>query len=66
MTQILQNTINRLNQLSEQEQNAIALLIEEELEWENKFKNSQDTLSHLAKEAREEYKGKETKPWDLK
>lgn len=66
MTQILQNAFNKLSKLSEQEQNAIALLIEEELEWENKFKNSQETLSQLANEARIEYKKGETKPWDLK
>jgi hypothetical protein len=66
MTQILQTAINKLNQLSEAEQNAIATLINEELEWDNKFLNTQDKLSHLANEASEEYMRGETKPWDLK
>jgi hypothetical protein len=66
MTKALQNVFNKLNLLSEKEQDIIAALITDELNWDNKFKTTKDKLSWLANEAKEEYKKNETKPWDLK
>ena len=56
MTQALQEIILKVEQLPEQEQNQIAILIEDELLWNSQFENSKAQLSILAKEALDEYK----------
>lgn len=59
MTELLDRTITKLKTLSVEQQNAIAMIILEELEdeiqWNNSFERSQDLLAKLAKEAMSEY-----------
>ena len=66
MTRALQTIFDRLSQLPEKEQDAVAALISDELNWDIKFEATQGKLSSLAAEAREEYKKGQTKPLDLK
>ncbi|HLO86121.1 MAG TPA: hypothetical protein VK203_14090 [Nostocaceae cyanobacterium] len=64
MTQLLEQAILKLQQLSEIEQDAMATLILEELEdearWNQAFAKSQDVLAKLAEVALAEYKAGKT------
>ncbi|NDC30810.1 MAG: hypothetical protein EBZ58_07750 [Bacteroidetes bacterium] len=64
MTKLLEKAFSELNKLPENEQNNFAQLIIEELNWENSFASSQDTLLSMANEAITEYKAGKTKPFD--
>lgn len=59
MTELLESAIARLKALPENEQNAIATIIMEELEdetkWDEAFSRSKDGLAKLAAEAMAEY-----------
>ena len=65
MTKSLSEIVHQIEVLSETEQNEIANLISEELNWKNAFANSEDVLSMLAEEAIEEFKSGKTKKVDL-
>ena len=58
MTTLLEQAVNKVKTLSENEQNAIAALILEEIDddfrWDKSFSSSQDRLAMLAEEATEE------------
>ncbi|MBN1901449.1 hypothetical protein JW926_09030 [Candidatus Sumerlaeota bacterium] len=58
MTKLLERAVEKVKNLPEKEQDAIAALIIEELEdemrWEKAFDHSQDVLAKLAHEAMEE------------
>ncbi|NHQ60652.1 hypothetical protein G9409_08640 [Chlorobium sp. BLA1] len=62
MTKLLEQAVNKVKTLSDNEQNAIAALILEEIEddfrWDKSFASSQDTLAVLAEEATEEINSK--------
>jgi len=64
MTELLEQAIAKVKNLSEKEQNIIAAIILEELKdeikWDKSFANSQDLLASLANGAIEEYKAGET------
>ena len=61
----LKNAIEKLEQLSEKEQQLIAQLIVDEIGWVLTLKNSENQLSSLAQEALDEYKKGETKPFKI-
>ncbi|MBD2178021.1 hypothetical protein H6F42_13955 [Pseudanabaena sp. FACHB-1998] len=69
MTELLERTITQLKTLSVEQQDAIAMIILEELEdeiqWNNSFERSQDVLANLAKEAMSEYHAGKTQELDL-
>ena len=69
MTKLLEEAFSAASKLSEEEQDAIATLIMEELaseqQWAEAFSKSQDELAKLAEEALEEFKKGKTEPWDL-
>lgn len=69
MTKSLEEAFSAIARLPEQDQDAIAALIMEELvseeRWSEAFAKSQDQLSQLADEAVEEFRKVQTKPWDL-
>ncbi len=59
MTVALQRILSKISHLPEIEQDAIAFLLKEELEWQKSYSKSQKALSSLASEALAEYgKGK--------
>jgi hypothetical protein len=64
MTKLLKQVFKTLSKLSDQEQDAVAAVVLDELEAENKwsaaFRASQDTLSALADEALAEFERGET------
>jgi hypothetical protein len=68
MTELLKQAIEKIERLSEDQQNAIATIILEELEdeikWEQSFANSQDLLAELANEAITEHKARKTQELD--
>ncbi len=68
MTKLLKMAIERVSGLSDEEQDAIAAMILDELEdevrWREAFARSQDVLSRLAREAREDVARGETLPFD--
>ena len=68
MTELLEIAIAKVKNLPDNEQNAIAAIIFEELEdetkWDTSFANSQDLLASLASEAMNEYKAGETEELD--
>ena len=68
MTTLLDQAMERVKQLAESDQNAIASLILEEIEdearWERAFARSQDALAKLAEEAMEEYREGKTEKLD--
>ncbi|MEM8676063.1 MAG: hypothetical protein AAGF83_19665 [Cyanobacteria bacterium P01_G01_bin.67] len=70
MTELLEQAIAKVKNLSENEQDNIAVIILEELEaetkWDTSFANSQDLLANLAGEAMEEYTAGETKELEPK
>ncbi|MFP4008335.1 MAG: hypothetical protein ACLFV6_10085 [Spirulinaceae cyanobacterium] len=69
MTELLEQAIAKLQTLSENEQNAIASIILEELEdeqrWDDSFSRSPDVLAKLAASAMAEYHAGETQELDL-
>lgn len=66
MTTSLRSVITKIGKLSVAEQNAIAEMLSEELQWEKSFSSSQNELLMLAGEAMAEYKSGKTKPLKLK
>lgn len=68
MTDLLEQAIARLKTLPAVEQDAIAVMILEELEdeirWDKAFTSSQDTLAKLATEAMAEYHAGKTQELD--
>lgn len=62
LTESLSKVIQEIESLNEKEQNQIANLLQEELNWSNSFGKSQDLLSLLADEALTEFVNKDTKP----
>jgi len=66
MTVALKKVFDKLNKMPVAEQNAIALLLNEELAWKKSFDNSQGTLETLAAEALGEYKKGKAPPLKLK
>ena len=70
MTQLLEKAIEKVSKLSAKEQNNIAKWLLEELEsekdWGKKFNESEDVLSHLAKEAVTDYNEGKTSKLNIK
>lgn len=68
MTELLERALNRLQTLSEREQDAIATLILEELEeeqyWDASFASSPDLLAQMAAVAMAEYQAGQTQELD--
>ena len=65
MTQTLQKVIKEIEDLSEAEQEALAMLIQDELLWDLSLKDSQNSLEILANEALTEFKNGKTQPLEL-
>ena len=66
MTTALKKVIAQLDKMPISDQNAIALLLNEELAWKKSFDNSQNGLQYLAAEAIAEYKKGKTQTLKLK
>jgi len=66
MTTALKKVFSKLSKMPAAQQNAIASLLNEELEWKRSFDNSQEELLNLAAEAVAEYKKGKTKTLNLK
>ncbi len=66
MTTALKKVIAKLDKMPTAEQNAIALLLNEEFAWKKSFDSTQDELQFLAAEALVEYKKGKTTPLNLK
>jgi len=68
MTKLLEKAFKRASKLPDSSQDAIAAIILEELEdekkWETSFANSQESLSTLATNVRNEIEKGETLPFD--
>ena len=68
MTELLEQAIARLKNLPSDEQNAIAAMILEELEddqrWDESFACSSDLLANLSAEAMAEYRAGKTQALD--
>ena len=68
MTRLLEKAIAEVSRLSEQEQDALATWILEELaserRWDKSFANSEDALARLADEALAEHRTGRTEPLD--
>jgi hypothetical protein len=68
MTKLLEHAVEKVKNLPENEQDAIAAFILEELEdeirWEKTFARSHDVLAKLAREAMEDEKEGKTKELD--
>ena len=68
MTELLERALAQLAKLPEQDQDAIAALILEEIEderrWDESFARSADVLERLADEALAEYRAGKTKLLD--
>lgn len=60
----LKEVIHKVEQLDAKEQLEIAIMLNEELKWDETLNNTQDKLSILAKEALHEYKSGNTKQQD--
>jgi hypothetical protein len=69
MTELLDRTITKLKTLSVEQQDAIAMMILEELEdeiqWNASFESSQGVLAKLAKDAMAEYHAGKTQELEL-
>ncbi|HTB31021.1 MAG TPA: hypothetical protein VK808_03295 [Bacteroidia bacterium] len=66
MTIALKKILSKIDHLPEKEQNVIAGLLKEELEWQKSYGKSQKLLSSLASEALSEYNKGKTLPLKLK
>jgi len=68
MTGLLQKALRRIEVLSEEEQNAIAMQILESLDdeetWAGKLRERPELLRSLAREASEEHRRGDTRPLD--
>ncbi len=68
MTELLQRAIAKLNDLPEDEQDAVATIIleeiEDELKWEQSFSHSSVLLAQLAASAMSEYQAGKTQELD--
>jgi hypothetical protein len=68
MTGLLQKALRRIEVLSDEEQNAIAMQILESLDdeetWTRKLREQPDLLRSLAREAVEEHRRGDTRPLD--
>ncbi len=68
MSELIEHAVEKVRKLPDAEQDAIAAIILEELEdedrWEQVFAKSQDALAKLAAEAMEEDRKGETKELD--
>ncbi|MGZ3975677.1 MAG: hypothetical protein ACXVMI_15510 [Flavisolibacter sp.] len=62
LTKELKEAKTKLEQLQDEEQKAIAKLLEEELQWSKTFQSSQTQLSNLANEALDEYRRNKVLP----
>lgn len=51
----LKEAIAKVEQLKDEDQKAIAKILEEELQWNKSFQSSQNQLANLANEALNEY-----------
>lgn len=60
LTTELKEAIAKVEQLKDEDQKAIAKLLEEELQWNNTFQSSQTQLSNLANEALDKYRSGKT------
>lgn len=69
MTQLLEKVFAEASKLSEDEQNAVAALILEEMDaerrWDEAFAHSQDKLAQLATAALAEHRAGKTKPLNV-
>jgi hypothetical protein len=65
MTTALKNILSRINELPSKEQDAIAILLKEELDWQKSYDKSQKKISQLAAEALSEYSKGKTQPLKL-
>jgi hypothetical protein len=66
MTTALKKVIAKLDKMPVSEQNAIALLLNEEIAWQKSFVGSQNELQSLAAEAVIEYKKGKTQALKFK
>lgn len=68
MTKLLEKVFTKVSKLPEASQDAIATIVLEELEdeqkWEALFNNSQDALSTIVTQVRNEIKKGDTLPYD--
>lgn len=64
MTTLLEKTIEKLQKLPTKEQDSLAALILQEMEWEIRFENTQNELAFLAAEALAEFKAGKTQNLD--
>jgi hypothetical protein len=62
MTTALNKVLSKISHLPEMEQDAIAYMLKEELEWQKSYSKSQKVLSTLASEALAEYAKGKTQP----
>jgi aspartate/glutamate racemase len=65
MVNELKQAVDKVEKLSERDQQAIARLILDEIEWSQTFQESQNALLTLAEKAISEFKAGKTKPLDL-
>ena len=65
MTKLLERAISEISKLPEEEQDALASVIMEEMvaekQWAESFSDSQDLLAEMAAEAEKEYEAGETR-----
>lgn len=66
MTTALKKILSQIDHLPKEEQNIIANMLKEELEWQKSYAKSQKSLSTLASEALSEYSKGKTLPLKLK
>jgi hypothetical protein len=64
LTKELREVMEKIEQLKDDDQKAIAKLLEEELQWNKTFQSSQSQLSNLANEALKEYRHGKTSEKD--
>ncbi len=64
MVSELKDIITKVEQLQDDEQRAIAKLLEEEIQWDKTLRSTQQQLSNLANEAIEEYRKGNTQEKD--
>ncbi|HTA28574.1 MAG TPA: hypothetical protein VK809_12350 [Bacteroidia bacterium] len=66
MTLALEKVLSKINHLPTEEQDAIAFMLKEELDWQKSYSKSQKALSSLASEALAEYRKGKTQPLKFK
>lgn len=60
----LKEVIQKVEQLNDEEQRKIAKMLDDELQWDNTLKSTQDKLTKLANEAIKEHQAGKTKRED--